>query len=42
MGSVLVEELLKLPTGHLPSDQALADVDDLVFVTLGHRLPPLG
>ena len=31
LGSVLVEELLKLPAGHLAADHALADLDDLVF-----------
>jgi hypothetical protein len=42
LGSVLVEEPLKLPAGHLAADHALADLDDLVFIALGHRLPPLG
>jgi len=41
-GSVIVEELLKLAAGHLPADQALTDLDDLVLVALSHRLPPLG
>jgi hypothetical protein len=42
LGSVIVEELLKLPAGHLAADHPLADLDDLVFVALGLRLPPLG
>jgi hypothetical protein len=42
LGRVIVEELLELPTGHLVADQALADLDDLVFVVLRQRLPPLG
>src|SRR4029453_13394842 len=42
LGSVLVEELLKFPPGHLAANHLLADLDDLVFVALGHRLPPFG